>query len=69
MSRKILFVDLDGTLLKNNKTISAANKHAIHQVLDAGHYIVLATGRAIANGRRIAKDLGLAENRMLYYGL
>ena len=26
MSRKILVVDLDGTLLKNDKTISAANK-------------------------------------------
>ena len=61
MSRKILFVDLDGTLLKNDKTISAANKRAVHQVLDAGHYVALATGRAIANGRKIAKDLGLAK--------
>lgn len=61
MSRKILFVDLDGTLLKNNKTVSAGNKQAIQQVLDAGHYVVLATGRAIASGRKIAKDLGLAK--------
>ena len=61
MSRKIIFVDLDGTLLKNDKTISPANKDSLQKALKKGHYIVFATGRAIASGRKIAKDLELTK--------
>lgn len=61
MSKKILFVDLDGTLLKNDKTISEENKKAVHRMLDAGHYFVITTGRAIDSGKKIAMDLGLAK--------
>lgn len=61
LSKKILFVDLDGTLLRSDKTISEVNKRAIQEVLEEGHYIVIATGRAIASGREIAQELGLAR--------
>lgn len=61
MSRKIIFIDLDGTLLKNDKTISDANRQALQDALEAGHYIVFATGRAISSGRNIAKKLELEK--------
>lgn len=59
MKNKILFVDLDATLLCDDKTISEKNLNAIRKMLDAGHYIALATGRPIESGRIVARKLGL----------
>lgn len=59
MNRKILFLDLDGTLLKDNKKISSKNIKSIRKILDEGHYIAIATGRAIQSGIDIVKKLGL----------
>lgn len=59
MSNKILFVDLDQTLLCDDKSISARNREAIKKMLAAGHYIALATGRTVESGRHVARDLGL----------
>ncbi len=61
MTKKILAVDLDGTLLRSDKTISEVNKKAIQNVLEAGHYVAIATGRAIGSGRKIAQALGLTR--------
>lgn len=59
MNNKILFVDLDATLLCDDKTISARNREAIQRMLDQGHYLALATGRPVANARIVARELGL----------
>ncbi|MBO5302659.1 MAG: HAD family phosphatase [Lachnospiraceae bacterium] len=56
---KILFVDLDATLLSDDKTISAGNRQAIQRALDAGNYVVAATGRPVESGRIVIKELGL----------
>lgn len=61
MSKKILFIDLDGTLLKDDKTISEKNREAVRRVVETGNYLVIATGRAIESGRKIAMDLGIAK--------
>ena len=61
MSRKIIFVDLDGTLLRDDKTISDVNRQALQEALEVGHYIVFATGRAVSSGRNIAKKLFLLK--------
>ena len=58
---KILFSDLDGTILCDDKTISETNRQAIQKMLDAGHYFVICTGRAIESGRNVATDLGLNQ--------
>lgn len=60
MKSKILFVDLDATLLCDDKTISEGNRKAIRKMLDAGHYIALATGRPIESGRIVARELGFS---------
>lgn len=57
--KKILFTDLDGTLLNNEKVVSEGNRAAIQKLLDAGHYFVIATGRSVKNGYDVAKKLGL----------
>lgn len=59
MNNKILFVDLDATLLCDDKTVSEKNRAAIGRMLEEGHYIVLATGRPVESGRIVARELGL----------
>lgn len=56
---RILFVDLDATLLSDDKTVSPKNRRAIKKALDAGNYVVAATGRSVQSGRLVVKDLGL----------
>ena len=56
---KILFTDLDGTLLNDQKQISAGNLTAIHMALEKGHKIVISTGRALASAKKQAETLGL----------
>lgn len=59
MNNKILFVDLDATLLCDDKSISEKNRKAIQRMLAEGHYIALATGRPVESGRAVARELGL----------
>jgi len=57
--KKILFTDLDGTLLNDDKLVSEDNFKAIRRLLDAGHYLVITTGRPTKSGFRVAERLGL----------
>lgn len=57
--KKILFTDLDGTLLNSEKLVSDGNRAAIQRLLDAGHYLVVATGRPVTSAFKVAKNLGL----------
>lgn len=59
MNNKILFMDLDATLLCDDKSISKKNREAIGQMLAEGHYIALATGRPVESGRTVVRELGL----------
>ena len=61
MNNKILFADLDRTLLCDDKSISEKNRAAIQKMLERGHYFVLATGRPVESGRIVVKDLGLTS--------
>ena len=56
---KILFTDLDGTLLNDQKQISEGNLAAIHMALEKGHKIVISTGRALTSAKKQALALGL----------
>ena len=59
MNHKILFVDLDATLLSDDKSVSQRNREAIKRMLKEGHYIALATGRSVESGRGVARELDL----------
>jgi hypothetical protein len=55
---KLLVVDLDGTLLGRAGTVSAANCIALEQARQAGLEVVIATGRALVESRRILEIIG-----------
>lgn len=59
MKKKILFLDLDGTLLNDAKQITQGNRDALQKALDAGHKVVIATGRATASAVKQNLQLGL----------
>lgn len=61
METKILFTDLDGTLLDDNKNITPGNQAAIDAALAQGHKIVISTGRPLASARVQAEKLGLTK--------
>ena len=61
MKKKIMFLDLDGTLLDDAKQISQGNREALHQALEAGHKVVIATGRAMASAAKQNLHLGLTD--------
>ena len=57
--KKILFTDLDGTLLNSDKLVSEGNRAAIERLLQAGHYLVVATGRPTKSAFKVVQKLGL----------
>lgn len=56
---KILFTDIDGTLLSDDMTVSAGNRKAVEKALEQGNYVVVATGRPVKSGKAIVERLGL----------
>lgn len=62
MSRiKLVAIDLDGTLLGPDHTVSAANRAAVADCLRAGVRVLLASGRSYDSMRPYAQELGLRQ--------
>lgn len=61
MNRKVLFLDLDGTLLNDSKDITPGNREALAQALSRGHRVVITTGRPLSSGRIQSELLGLTS--------
>ncbi|AOM83397.1 Cof-type HAD-IIB family hydrolase [Salisediminibacterium beveridgei] len=45
MKKHLIALDLDGTLLKDDKTISSRTKNTLEHLISDGHKVVIATGR------------------------
>ena len=58
---KILFTDLDGTLLDDNKDISAEDMSAVRKMIAAGHKFVMTTGRPLTSVKKLADRYGFLE--------
>ena len=56
---QIIFSDLDGTLLTDDKRISPGNRAAIRSMTGAGNSFVIATGRPFESAYKISEELGL----------
>lgn len=56
---KMIALDMDGTLLTEDKRISEENKTAIRMATDAGVTVIFATGRGIQNVMPYADELQL----------
>ena len=60
-TKKALFLDLDGTLLDDQKNVPEANSVALKKMLDAGHSAVIATGRPLSSAVILAEELKLTD--------
>ena len=61
MEKKILFLDLDGTLLTDSKGITPENLDAIQKAVNLGHAIVVCTGRPLVSTAKQLEKLGLTS--------
>ena len=59
MSKKLLFLDLDGTLLDDHKQITPGNRLALQQALERGHGVIITTGRPLKSAMDQAHKLEL----------
>ncbi|MBE5906782.1 MAG: HAD family phosphatase, partial [Lachnospiraceae bacterium] len=57
--KKYVFVDLDGTLLTDEKTVCQRNAEAIAKAIEQGHHVITATGRPLESAIIGAKNAGL----------
>ncbi|XJZ28159.1 Cof-type HAD-IIB family hydrolase [Bacillota bacterium Lsc_1132] len=57
--RHLIALDLDGTLLKDNKTISQKTKDIIKKAKELGHIVMIATGRPFRSSEMYYHELEL----------
>lgn len=62
---KILFTDLDGTLLTDDKRILDADLSAIQSMIDADHKFVMTTGRPLTSVKILAEKYGFLKSGFL----
>lgn len=58
-ARGLVGLDIDGTILLQDETLSPGVIDVVAEVRDAGHEVLLATGRSWAGTRRYVEQLGL----------
>lgn len=59
MEKRMLFMDLDGTLLDDRKEITPGNRLALDQALERGHGVIITTGRPLKSAMDQARKLGM----------
>lgn len=61
MNKKILVLDIDGTLTTSTKEISPETKRGLKMIQERGHIVMLASGRPTPGMLRYAKELELKK--------
>ena len=64
---RLVALDLDGTLLRSDKTISARTLQTIQAAREQGVIVAIATGRMYSTARSYGKLLGLGDMPMVLY--
>ena len=59
--KKVLFLDMDATTLDDEKRISEENRSALRRAYEAGHEIVIATGRTQASAGALRQKYSLEQ--------
>lgn len=65
---KLVAIDLDDTLLRDDLTISQFSRDTLQQVQEAGVTVTLATGRMLPSARPYAEQLGFDVPLITYQG-
>lgn len=60
MKPHLIVLDLDGTLLTDEKVISTKTKNILQQAKNEGHEVMIATGRPYRSSEMYYKELGLS---------
>lgn len=63
----LIALDLDGTALMPDNTVSERTKEAVRRARQAGMHVVIATGRICAEAREFAREIG-ADDTMVTSG-
>ena len=71
---RLIAIDLDGTLLNSNGTISTETREILRQIINKNINIVLASGRMIDSIRSVAEEIGkqkylIAGNGSIVYDI
>lgn len=56
MEKKLIAIDLDGTLLREDGSISERNRQAVIRAMEQGHLVVPTTGRGYRNSRSVLEQ-------------
>lgn len=64
-TRRLVALDIDGTLLVTGQLPTPAVLAAIRAASDAGHELVLATGRSLSGALAAARALGIGEGHVV----
>lgn len=62
MNGKIIFLDLDGTLLNSQKKVSVRDQEAVEKAVAMGHKVVIATGRTLVSSLETVDALGFKKS-------
>ena len=57
--KKMIFLDIDGTLMDDNKNVPDYNKAAIKEALEQGHKVIICTGRPLCSAKKLFPVLGM----------
>ncbi len=66
--RKLIAIDLDGTLLRSDSTISAESEAYLQQAVADGHVLTVVTGRSWASSLRYVRQLGISSPYIVHNG-
>lgn len=59
MNTKMIFLDLDGTLLDDKKNLPKENREAMDMALAMGHKVIVCTGRPLSSAIKLLPVFGL----------
>ncbi|KAA2291749.1 HAD-IIB family hydrolase, partial [Clostridioides difficile] len=68
MTYKLIAIDIDDTLINDNKEVTPATQTALEQAVAHGVTVTLATGRAYASAQALARQTGLNVPIITYQG-
>lgn len=61
MPKHLIALDIDGTIVNYDGSLSEPVHQALTQLADAGHHLVISTGRALPGALEVVHALGLKE--------
>lgn len=69
MQPHLICLDLDGTLLNDNKEISSYTKQVLNELQQRGHQIMIATGRPYRASQMYYHELNLTNQLLILMAL